>query len=184
MDFVVSEIDVRDRSLYRDWDSLDPMVIYSAMLEAQEIVYGYLLSTYSAQTAAQLRSNRIIANALTILSCAYIYRYKAVQATEEKVTEAVGPLSETATSKNTDFMKLYVTWENLAWRLLLPYINTTTPPVSDPNAFARMLPTYLERNPEAYTSASLGGVVSNSSIGCSSGGCSIELTPVYPAGDN
>lgn len=161
MEYVVSEIDVRDRSLYRDWDSLDPMVISSAMLESQEIVYGYLNSQYSSQTPTQLRSHRIIYNALVILACAYIYRYKSAQATEEKVTEAVGPLSETATSKNTDFIKLYYVWENLAWRLLFPFINTTTPPVGDPNSFAKQMPTYIERNPEAYSVDSMAKVVGN-----------------------
>lgn len=160
MQFIVSEIDVRDRSLYRDWDSLDPMVISSAMLEAQEIVQGYLNSPYDTQTITELRSKKILYNALVILTCAYLYRYKSAQATEEKVTEAVGPLSETATSKNTDFMKLYTIWENLAWRMLLPFINTTTPPVADPVNFAKQAPTYLERNPDGYSEA-LGGVIGN-----------------------
>jgi hypothetical protein len=160
MDFVVSEIDVRDRSLYRDWDSLDQMVVSSAMLEAQGTVFGYLNEPYSSQSIPELRSMKILYNALVILTCAYIYRYKSAQATEEKVTEAVGPLSETATSKNTDFIKLYIMWENLAWRMLLPFINTMTPPVADPSSFAKQAPTYIERNPEGYQNT-LAGVVGN-----------------------
>jgi len=162
MDLVVSEIEIREKSLYKDWGCMDPMTVINVATEAQLMIETYLDEPYASMTVAELRGQKIIYNAHALLACAYLYRNKAAEATEDKVTEQLGESSETATSKNMDFMKLYSQWENLAWRILLPVITTDDPPVVDPKTFKVQLPSYLERNPRAY-SGNLSGVAGNRS---------------------
>ena len=164
MDLLVSEIEIREKSLYKDWDSMDPMLVINVAVESETIINSFLAEPYQSMSHEDLRKIKIIYNAHALLACAYLYRNKAAEATEEKVTETVGPLSETATSRNLDFLKLYEQWENMAWRLLFPYITTDSPPVSNPKTFMVLMPTYMERHPQAY-SVGLSGIASNKSVG-------------------
>lgn len=150
MNLVASEIDIREKSLYRDWGSIAPTLIIDVSQEAQDIISIYLDSPWSEKTVQDLRNHKQIRLAHILLACAYLYRNKAIEATEDKVTEQVGPLSETSTERNMDLYRMYERWEILAWKHLLSYITTEEPPVSNPDLLRKMLPTYMERNPLSY----------------------------------
>jgi len=163
MELVASELEIREKSLYKDWGSIDPMLVINVSMEAQDVISVYLDTPWSDNSISELRDNKQIKLAHVLLACAYLYRDKAVEATEDKVTEEVGPLSETATDRNLDFLKLYERWEAMAWKHLMAYINTDEPPVSNPDLLSKMLPTYIERHPRAYA-GTVSGVASGSSI--------------------
>ena len=60
MDLVVSEIEVREKSLYKEWDSIDPMLVVNVIAEAQTIISSFLIEPYASMTVAELREQKVL----------------------------------------------------------------------------------------------------------------------------